>query len=417
MGMELIGNQILQADMSQPIVIPISEQNLDLSTTLETVVANDVGMPVTIFMQKPDLLSLLGNFTFVIEGKKISIHTNLGLRYLAHRSQGMIGLNPSIGIWQGVTRSRSQDFYLPIENTFYVDVEKQTAGLVFEWKEHQAIVSGLSHMHTITYVMGPVKPLMPLEVFCTDCDIIHIVSTGTPQNVTQAKTKLAGSQFEYDMNIFDCENPDELEGFDLLWDRITSEDNKNVRTSENNKYVLGLIEVSELTDRLPSTGSCGQSTRVMAVGKARKLEMTVTVEEKQTVGDIQYKDGDGKAIHSWHWTYESSENSPDGKCPQQTGSQVLISGSSTPRKPRNNEAMTECEEERGKNRLYPATENCVKAAEHSVFARNVTINVQTSNAARLHLMEDVIEVTPSKTSSVLVNGEAFHTLPEDNPLK
>ncbi|KAF4517108.1 hypothetical protein B566_EDAN007031, partial [Ephemera danica] len=158
---QLLGLQDLMTKFTSiredsPGLLPFNNMIFDMSTALEIVRMNDIGLPVTLFTHHPDMLAFVGNISMNAEGKKTLIKSNLALRFIGQRARGMHTLNPIIGQWQGV----------------------------------------MSHVHTTTYSFGEDHSLTELNQSFPQCSNIHAVSSGSPQEINQLKHELLDSEFE-----------------------------------------------------------------------------------------------------------------------------------------------------------------------------------------------------------------------------
>ncbi|KAF4521119.1 hypothetical protein B566_EDAN011936, partial [Ephemera danica] len=194
----------------------------------------------------------------------------ISFTYLRHKSHGIYSLNPAMSLWHGVSRSRTEDLHL-------------------RWDTKYSLIEGRAGAE-----------FGSLDIMCPKCEVYHIVSSKPLQNISIIETAKHNAQFQLQYDVFDCEHPEELKDKQRFFKAFSSNAHKNKRSSVWLKPLLGLMEMTELYVRTPTTGSCGQSMRVNFVGKASKLEIMIFELEKKI--EIHYKDTEGKSLKSWTGT-------------------------------------------------------------------------------------------------------------------
>ncbi|KAF4524489.1 hypothetical protein B566_EDAN013104 [Ephemera danica] len=115
---------------------------LDVAASLESVQASDLGLPVTISLQRPELLSIRGNFSTERQGSALVFNTHFDLRWLRQQSYGMYTMSPVTGNWHGVTRANSMNAHWPLRSSFALDMAQFSVKLRFDWPQNQRAAYG-----------------------------------------------------------------------------------------------------------------------------------------------------------------------------------------------------------------------------------------------------------------------------------
>ncbi|KAF4521116.1 hypothetical protein B566_EDAN011933, partial [Ephemera danica] len=276
-------------------------QTQDRSSIYETVVANDVGIPVTFYMKEPGVLNLEGDVKILDRPLNFSLETNLALRYLGDKNQGIYCLNPVMGVWQGVSRSRIKDVTLNSENMFKTVADLDGLKLLIEWKNDTVPLFVVNHVETTTYLEGDEAEAPSLIAVCPKCGVSHCVEV--KESHVEINT-ISDSQFQFQYNMYNCEYPKEVKDKERFYNAFTSTENKNTRSSMWLKPLLGLMAMADLYDRTPTTGSCGQTLRVTSTGKVTKFEVILQPRLSEKTIDINFKDSDGKSLKTLTGTYD-----------------------------------------------------------------------------------------------------------------